>query len=116
MPNDIDSAFILDRMQALKDAGATIKLFVTGEPDGKALFDLTVRIANVQNLAGDSLLSFLWQTDTGDALPSRAFAHSDGMLVISLEGATLTADFEPERFTISRGAFRCVLTLRATAI
>jgi hypothetical protein len=89
----------------------TIKIFVTGEPNGKALFDLTVRIANVQNVAGDSLLSFFWQTNTADASPSRAFAHSDGMLVISLEGTTLTADLEPERFTISRGAFRCVLTV-----
>lgn len=101
----------LERFQALKDAGATIALLVTGPPDNKALFDLKVRILNVQDTVGDCLLAFAWQTDTFDSPPTRAFAHSDGTLVISLEGASLSLETAPEKLSISRGDFRCVLTV-----
>ena len=106
---ELDNA--LDRFKALKDAGATIGLLVTGPPDNKALFDLKVRILNVQDTVGDCLLAFAWQTDTFDSPPSRAFAHSDGTLVISLEGALLSLENAPERLSISRGNFRCLLTV-----
>ena len=101
----------VERFQALKDKGATIGLLVTGPPDNKALFDLKVRILNVQDTVGDCLLAFAWQTDTFDSPPDRAFAHSDGTLVISLEGASLSLENAPEKLSISRGDFRCVLTV-----
>ena len=66
MPSEsVNKAIVLDRIHVLKDAGAVIGLLVTGPPNGKALFDLTVRILNVQAVGGDCLLAFAWQTDTG---------------------------------------------------
>jgi hypothetical protein len=90
---------------------------VTQHSESKRWFELkVVRILNLSEEHGNSLIAFDCRIDTFDSLPKRSFAHLDGVLVVSLEDASVSAQNEPQKsVTISRGDFTCVLTeVRAT--
>lgn len=106
---DVSKEQVLGHLRAWKDGGTKLLLGFTGPYK-----DFTIQV-DVFGVAEDnSTVAFRWLLFQSDS--DGVFVDSEGLFKISLEGASFSLAYEPERLTICRGQFRCALTvIRATA-